>query len=100
MPLNQVLINGNLTEDPELRYTPSGAAVASFTVAVNRRIKDQTTGEWKDGETSFFKCNVWRGQAENVAESLTKGMRVIVSGRLRTRNWETAEGQKRTVTEI
>jgi single-strand DNA-binding protein len=96
---NQVTIVGNLTDDPELRYTPGGAAVATFNVAVNRRTRDES-GQWKDGETSFFKCNVWRQQAENAAESLTKGTRVIVIGRLRQRSWETPEGQKRTVIEI
>jgi single-strand DNA-binding protein len=96
---NQVTIVGNLTDDPELRYTPAGAAVATFNVAVNRRTRDEN-GQWKDGETSFFRCNVWRQQAENVAESLNKGSRAIVIGRLRQRSWETPEGQKRTVIEI
>ena len=96
---NQVTVVGNLTDDPELRYTPAGAAVATFTVAVNRRTRDES-GQWKDGETSFFRCNVWRQQAENVAESLNKGSRAIVIGRLRQRSWETPEGQKRTVVEI
>src|SRR5919109_3744466 len=96
---NQVTLVGNLTDDPELRYTPNGTPVATFTVAVNRRTRDES-GQWKDGETSFFRCNVWRQQAENVAESLTKGTRVIVIGRLRQRSWETPEGQKRTVIEI
>ncbi len=96
---NQVTIVGNLTDDPELRYTPAGAAVATFNVAVNRRTRDEN-GQWKDGETSFFRCNVWRQQAENVAESLNKGSRAIVIGRLRQRSWETPEGQKRTVVEI
>ena len=97
---NQVILVGNLTDDPELRYTPSGTPVASFTVAINRRVRDQSTGEWRDGDTSFFKCNVWRQQAENVAESLSKGTRAIVIGQLRTRSWETQEGQKRSVTEV
>lgn len=97
---NQVVLVGNLTDDPELRYTPSGTPVASFTVAINRRFRDQATGEWKDGDTSFFRCNVWRQQAENAAESLSKGTRAIVAGRLKTRSWETPDGQKRTVTEI
>ena len=97
---NQVTLIGNLTDDPELRYTPSGTPVASFTIAINRRIRDATTNEWKDGDASFFKCNVWRQQAENVAESLTKGLRAIVVGQLRMRSWETPEGQKRSVTEI
>lgn len=96
---NQVTIVGNLTDDPELRYTPNGVPVATFTVAVNRRTRDDS-GQWKDGETSFFRCNVWRQQAENVAESLNKGTRAIVVGRLRQRSWETPEGQKRTVVEI
>lgn len=97
---NQVILVGNLTDDPELRYTPSGVPVASFTVAVNRRQRDPSTGEWKDGETSFIRCNVWRQQAENAAESLTKGTRAIVVGRLRQRSWESQEGQKRSVTEV
>ncbi len=97
---NQVVLVGNLTDDPELRYTPSGVPVASFTVAVNRRQRDPVSGEWKDGETSFIRCNVWRQQAENAAESLTKGTRALVVGRLRQRSWETTEGQKRSVTEV
>jgi single-strand DNA-binding protein len=96
---NQVTLVGNLTDDPELRYTPSGVPVASFTVAINRRTRDES-GEWKDGETSFIRCNVWRQQAENAAESLTKGTRTIVVGRLRQRSWETPEGQRRSVTEV
>ena len=91
-------IVGNLTADPELRFTPSGAAVTNFTVASTpRTFKD---GEWKDGDPLFMRCNVWRQAAENVAESLTKGMRVIVTGRLRQRSYETAEGQRRTVVEL
>lgn len=97
---NQVTIVGNLTDDPELRYTSSGAPVATFTVAVNRRTRDPVSGEWKDGETSFMRCNVWRDQAEHVAESLTKGTRAIVVGRLRQRSWESQDGGKRTVVEI
>ena len=97
---NEVVLVGNLTDDPELRYTPSGTPVASFTVAVNRRTRDPASGEWKDGETSFIRCNVWRQQAENAAESLTKGTRAIVVGRLRQRSWETPEGQRRSVTEV
>jgi single-strand DNA-binding protein len=97
---NQVILVGNLTDDPELRYTPSGTPVASFTVAINRRTRDPASGEWKDGETSFIRCNVWRQQAENAAESLTKGTRAIVVGRLRQRSWETPEGQRRSVTEV
>lgn len=96
---NQVTIVGNLTDDPELRYTPNGTPVATFTVAVNHRTRDQS-GQWKDGDPTFMRCNVWRQQAENVAESLTKGTRAIVVGRLRQRSWETPEGQKRTVVEI
>lgn len=97
---NEVVLVGNLTDDPELRYTPSGVPVATFTVAVNRRQRDPVTNEWKDGETSFIRCNVWRQQAENAAESLTKGTRAIVAGRLRQRSWETPEGQRRSVTEV
>ena len=97
---NQVTLVGNLTDDPELRYTPSGTPVASFTVAINRRFRDPASGEWKDGETSFIRCNVWRQQAENAAESLAKGTRAIVVGRLRQRSWETPEGQRRSVTEV
>jgi single-strand DNA-binding protein len=90
---------GNLTSDPELRYTQNGTPVVNFSLAVNQRIKD-ADGTWRDGETSFFKVNVWRDQAENVAESLAKGHRAVVLGRLRTRSWETPEGDKRTSTEI
>jgi single-strand DNA-binding protein len=96
---NQVVIVGNLTDDPELRYTPSGAAVANFRVAVNRRTRDES-GQWKDGETSFFRVNAWRTLAENVAESLTRGSRVVVVGRLRSRSWETQEGDTRSAVEI
>jgi single-strand DNA-binding protein len=96
---NQVTLVGNLTDDPELRYTPNGTPVATFTVAINRRTRDES-GQWKDGETSFLRCNVWRQQAENVAESLSKGARAIVVGRLRQRSWDTPEGQKRTVIEV
>ena len=96
---NQVNIVGNLTDDPELRYTPNGAAVAKFRVAVNRRYKDQS-GEWKDGDTSYFTVNAWRTLAENVAETLTRGANVIVVGRLQQRSWETQDGEKRTVIEI
>jgi single-strand DNA-binding protein len=97
--MNQVVIVGNLTDDPELRYTPNGAAVVKFRVAVNRRYQDQQ-GNWKDGDTSYFTVNGWRTLAENVAESLTRGARVVVVGRLQTRSWETQEGDKRSVTEI
>jgi single-strand DNA-binding protein len=95
---NQVTLVGNLTDDPELRFTPNGAAVANFRLAVTPRVREGDT--WKDGETSFFRINVWRQMAENVAETLTKGARCIVVGRLRTRSWETPEGEKRSVTEI
>ena len=91
---------GNLTADPELRFTPSGAAVANFTVASTPRFFDRQAGEWKDGEAMFLRCNIWRQAAENVAESLTRGMRVIVQGRLRQRSFETKEGEKRTVIEL
>ena len=95
-----VTVIGNLTNDPELRFTPSGAAVASFTVASSSRVLDKTTNEWKDGDTVFMRCSVWRQYAENVAESLTKGTRVIVSGRLKQRSYETREGEKRQVMEL
>jgi single-strand DNA-binding protein len=91
---------GNLTADPELRFTPSGAAVANFTVASTPRTFDRQTNEWKDGEALFLRCNIWREAAENVAESLTRGARVIVSGRLKQRSFETREGEKRTVVEL
>ena len=97
---NQVTIVGNLTDDPELRYTPNGAAVANFRVAVSRRGKDETTGEWKDLETSFFRVSAWRSLGENIAETLTRGSRVIVTGRLRARSWETQEGETRSTVEI
>ena len=96
---NTVVIVGNLTDDPELRFTPQGVAVANFRLAVSRRVKDES-GTWKDGETSFFKVNCWRQLAENVAESLTRGSRTMVTGRLRMRQWETQEGEKRSVVEI
>ena len=95
-----VTVVGNLTNDPELRFTPSGAAVASFTVASTPRVLDKATNEWKDGEALFMRCSVWRQYAENVAESLTKGSRVIVTGRLKQRSYETREGEKRTVVEM
>jgi len=95
-----VTLIGNLTSDPELRFTPSGQAVASFTVASSTRIQDKQSGEWKDGDTVFLRCNVWRQYAENVAESLQKGMRIMVSGRLKQRSYETKEGEKRTVYEV
>ena len=91
---------GNLTADPEMRFTPSGAAVASFTVASTPRTFDRQAGEWKDGETLFMRCSIWRDAAENVAESLTKGTRVIVQGRLVQRSYTTREGENRTVVEM
>jgi single-strand DNA-binding protein len=95
---NHTTIVGNLVEDPELRFTQSGTAVANLRVAVTQRI--QQDGEWRDGDTSFLRVNVWRGQAEHLADSLGKGDRVMVTGRLRQRSWETLEGDKRSVTEI
>jgi single-strand DNA-binding protein len=95
-----VTLVGNLTGDPELRFTPSGSAVANFTIASTPRTFDRQSNEFKDGETLFMRCSIWREAAENVAESLTKGTRAMVAGRLRTRSWETPEGQKRSVTEI
>jgi single-strand DNA-binding protein len=95
-----ITIIGNLVNDPELRYTPTGQAVATFRVASTPRIMDRATNEWKDGDSLFLSCNVWRQAAENVAESLQRGMRVIVSGRLKQRSYETREGEKRTVYEI
>jgi single-strand DNA-binding protein len=94
-----VTVVGNLTNDPELRFTPSGAAVANFTVASTPRLLDKATNEWKDGDALFLRCSIWRQAAENVAESLQKGARVIVTGRLRQRSYETKEGEKRTVVE-
>ena len=91
---------GNLVDDPELRFTPSGAAVAKFRVASTPRYLDKATNEWKDGESLFLQCQIWRQAAENFAESLTKGMRVILSGRLKQRSYETKEGEKRTVFEV
>src|SRR5512140_3223716 len=96
----QITIAGNLVDDPELRFTPAGQPVARFRVASTPRFRDNATGEWKDGDSLFLSCNVWRQAAENVAESLQRGMRVIVSGRLRQRSYETKEGEKRTVYEI
>ena len=95
-----ITIIGNLVDDPELRFTPSGAAVAKFRVASTPRFLDRTTNEWKDGDSLFLQCQIWRQAAENVAESLTRGMRVIVSGRLKQRSYETKEGEKRTVFEV
>jgi single-strand DNA-binding protein len=96
----QITLIGNLVDDPQLRYTPTGQAVANFRVASTPRFLDRQTNEWKDGDSLFLSCNVWRQAAENVAESLQRGMRVIVSGRLRQRSYETKEGEKRTVYEI
>ena len=95
---NHTTIIGNLAEDPEVRFTHTGIAVTNLRVAVTQRV--QQDGQWRDGETSFFKVNLWRGQAENLAESLAKGDRVMVTGRLRQRSWETPEGDKRSVAEI
>ena len=95
-----ITVVGNLTADPELRFTPSGAAVANFTVASTPRIYDRQSGEWKDADALFLRCNIWREAAENVAESLTRGSRVIVTGRLKQRSYETREGEKRTVVEV
>ncbi|NED95497.1 single-stranded DNA-binding protein [Phytoactinopolyspora alkaliphila] len=95
-----ITIVGNLTDDPELRFTPSGAAVANFTVASTPRTFNRQTSAWEDGETLFMRCSVWRQVAENAAESLQRGMRVIVSGRLRQRSFDTREGEKRTVIEL
>ena len=95
-----ITVVGNLTNDPELRFTPSGQAVANFTIASTPRVYDRQSNEWKDGETLFLRASVWKEAAENVAETLTKGMRVIVSGRLKPRSYETKEGEKRTVIEL
>ncbi|GIG40915.1 single-stranded DNA-binding protein [Cellulomonas phragmiteti] len=95
-----ITVIGNLTGDPELRFTPSGAAVANFTVASTPRTFDRQSNEWKDGDTLFLRCSIWREAAESVAESLTKGTRVIVQGRLVQRSYETREGEKRTVYEL
>jgi single-strand DNA-binding protein len=95
-----ITVIGNLTDDPELRFTPSGAAVANFTVASTPRTFDKNSNEWKDGDALFLRCSIWRQAAENVAESLTKGMRVVVSGRLRQRSYQTKEGENRTVVEL
>ncbi|WP_377639433.1 single-stranded DNA-binding protein [Oryzobacter terrae] len=95
-----ITVVGNLTADPELRFTPSGAAVANFTVASTPRTFDRQSNEWKDGETLFMRCSIWRDSAENVAESLHRGTRVIVTGRLKSRSYETKEGEKRTVIEL
>ncbi len=96
----QITLVGNLVDDPELRFTPAGQPVARFRVASTPRFRDNASGEWKDGDSLYLTCNVWRQAAENVAESLQRGMRVIVSGRLRQRTYETKEGEKRTVYEV
>lgn len=96
----QIVIVGNLTADPELRFTPAGHGVSNFTVAATPRTFDKQTNEWRDGDALFMRCNIWRQPAENVVETLTKGMRVIVTGRLRQRSFETREGEKRTVVEL
>jgi single-strand DNA-binding protein len=95
-----ITVVGNVTDDPELRFTPGGAAVANFTVASTPRTFDRQTSEWKDGDTLFLRCSVWRQAAENVAESLHRGTRVVVQGRLKQRSYETREGEKRTVVEL
>jgi single-strand DNA-binding protein len=95
-----ITVVGNLVDDPELRFTPSGAAVANFRIASTPRTFDKQSNEWKDGDALFLSCSVWRQAAENVAESLQKGMRVVVQGRLKSRQYETREGEKRTVFEI
>jgi single-strand DNA-binding protein len=96
---NVVTLVGNITDDPELRFTPSGAQVANFTVAVNRRIRNQD-GSWDDRLDGFFRCSCWREMAENVAESLNKGTRVMVTGRLQQRSWEDSEGNRRSTVEV
>lgn len=96
----QITITGNLVDDPEMRYTPSGQAVANFRIASTPRFLDKATNEWKDGDSLFLSCNVWRQSAENVAESLQRGMPVIVMGRLKQRSYETKQGEKRTVYEV
>ncbi|GAA2564919.1 single-strand DNA-binding protein [Neomicrococcus aestuarii] len=95
-----ITVIGNLTSDPELRFTPSGSAVANFTIASTPRTFDRQSNEWKDGEALFLRASVWREAAENVAETLTKGMRVIAQGRLKSRSYETKEGERRTVMEL
>ena len=95
-----ITVVGNLVDDPELRFTPSGAAVANFRIASTPRTFDKQSNEWKDGEALFLSCSVWRQAAENVAESLSRGMRIVVQGRLKARSYETREGEKRTVFEI
>ena len=100
MSATSTVLIGNLTADPELTFTASGAAVVNFTVAASDRIMDKVTGEWRDGDPTFMRCSIWRTYAENVAESLSKGTRVVVVGKLRSRSYETREGEKRTVIEL
>ena len=95
-----ITVIGNLVADPELRFTPSGSAVANFTIASTPRTFDRQSNDWKDGETLFLRASVWREAAENVAETLTKGMRVVAQGRLKSRSYDTKEGEKRTVMEL
>lgn len=99
MTENHAVLVGNVVADPDLTYTEDGSALATFRLAVDRRVKDEA-GNWKDGETSYFTVNAWRSLGENVAESLTRGMRVVVAGRLRQRSWETNEGDRRSVVEV
>ncbi|MXX64278.1 MAG: single-stranded DNA-binding protein, partial [Acidimicrobiia bacterium] len=100
MPENTVTIVGNLTQDPEMRFTPNGVAMAKLSIAVNRRFFNRETGDWEDSEPSFFNATCWRQMAENVSESLRKGTRVVVTGRLKQRTWETSEGEKRSMVDI
>ncbi|MFP5225453.1 MAG: single-stranded DNA-binding protein [Actinomycetota bacterium] len=97
---NHVTLVGNMTDDPELKYTAQGIAVVNFRIAVNRRVRDPQTNEWKDGDASFFRINCWRDLAEHCAESLRKGTRVIVTGTLKMREWETQDGDRRTAIEV
>lgn len=97
---NTTTLVGNLTDDPEVRFTSTGTAVANFTIASSSRVFDKDSGQWRDGDTLFLRCTVWQRSAENLADSLTKGVRVIVSGRLRQRSFETREGDKRTSVEL
>lgn len=99
MSATTITIVGNLTADPELKFTPSGAAVVNFTVAASDRVLDKVTNEWKDGDATFIRCSIWRTYAENVAESLTKGSRVVVTGKLKSRTYEAPDGTSRTVFE-
>ena len=95
-----ITVIGNLTDDPELRFTPQGAALVKFTVASTPRVRDRQTNEWRDGEPLFLTCTAWRDMAENIAESLTRGMRVVVYGRLKLSRWETKEGEKRSMHQV